>query len=403
MKARRPCHRRIPGSLRNIENEHQSLTEIIIVNTMHERKMGMFERSDAFIVFPGGFGTMDEMFEILTWKQLQLHDKPVVIFNYEHYWDPLIALMKNIIETGFAQARKSATYYHVVDGAGTDFGCAGLFDDWMIAGDDRMRSRLPGSIVQIITIIHHSVTSSLTGRQWVFRDADERQVAACAQKHDLPECWRVYCGARHRAGGGGDIPESQPQIVLARSVASARYGRGGGARGRGDNRRRAHRHFRRLRCRRGDIIGVAGALFPGARRRADHLYSRPHEGRLRPERPGIAGVERAGRNAGDHGRLRHAGLSRWQAAHEAGLDVIVIDHHVGKRASPKAMRVVNPNRLDETSPHRQLAAVGVAFLLIVAVNRKLRCSRCSSRTRVNPISSNGSTSWRWERCATWCR
>jgi uncharacterized protein (TIGR00730 family) len=102
-----------PVSLRNIENEHQSLTEIIIVGTMHERKMCMFERSDAFIVFPGGFGTMDEMFEILTWKILLLHDKPVVIFNYQGYWDPLIALMKNIIEIGFARP-EVATYYHVV-------------------------------------------------------------------------------------------------------------------------------------------------------------------------------------------------------------------------------------------------------------------------------------------------
>lgn len=103
-----------PVSLRNIENEHQSLTEIIIVDTMHERKMGMFERSDAFIVFPGGFGTMDEMFEILTWKQLLLHNKPVIIFNYQHYWDPLIALMKSIIENRFAKT-EVATYYHVVD------------------------------------------------------------------------------------------------------------------------------------------------------------------------------------------------------------------------------------------------------------------------------------------------
>ena len=102
-----------PVSLRNIENEHQSLTEIVIVNTMHERKQNMFERSDAFIVFPGGFGTMDEMFEILTWKQLLLHNKPVVIFNYQGYWDPLIALMKNIIETGFAKP-ETTTYYHVV-------------------------------------------------------------------------------------------------------------------------------------------------------------------------------------------------------------------------------------------------------------------------------------------------
>jgi uncharacterized protein (TIGR00730 family) len=103
-----------PRSLRNIENEHKSLTEITIVDTMHERKQNMFERSDAFIVFPGGFGTMDEMFEIITWKQLMLHNKPIVIFNYQGYWDPLIALMKNIIEYRFAKT-EVATYYHVVD------------------------------------------------------------------------------------------------------------------------------------------------------------------------------------------------------------------------------------------------------------------------------------------------
>lgn len=103
-----------PRSLRNIENEHQSLTEITIVDTMHERKQNMFERSDAFVVFPGGFGTMDEMFEIITWKQLLLHDKPIVIFNYQGYWDSLIELMKNIIENRFAKA-EVVTYYHVVD------------------------------------------------------------------------------------------------------------------------------------------------------------------------------------------------------------------------------------------------------------------------------------------------
>lgn len=102
-----------PISLRNIENEHQSLSEIIIVDTMHERKMKMFERADAFVILPGGFGTMDEMFEILTWRQLALHDKPVIIFNYQGYWDPLIALMKNIIEQGFAKP-VTATFYHVV-------------------------------------------------------------------------------------------------------------------------------------------------------------------------------------------------------------------------------------------------------------------------------------------------
>lgn len=103
-----------PISLRNLENEHQSLTEIIIVGGMHERKQTMFDRSNGFIVLPGGFGTMDEMFEILTWKQMQLHNKPVLIFNYQGYWDPLIRLMENIIEVGFARP-ETATYYKVIN------------------------------------------------------------------------------------------------------------------------------------------------------------------------------------------------------------------------------------------------------------------------------------------------
>jgi len=103
-----------PVSLRNIENEHASLSEIIIVDTMHARKQCMFERSEAFIVFPGGFGTMDEMFEIITWKQLLMHNKPVIIFNYQGYWDPLIALMENIIANGFAK-REVKEFYRVVD------------------------------------------------------------------------------------------------------------------------------------------------------------------------------------------------------------------------------------------------------------------------------------------------
>jgi uncharacterized protein (TIGR00730 family) len=102
-----------PRSLRNVENDPELLTEIVLVDTMHERKQHMFERSDAFVVFPGGLGTLDETFEIITWKQLLLHEKPVIIFNYEGYWDSLIALIKNIIEQKFAKA-EIATYYHVV-------------------------------------------------------------------------------------------------------------------------------------------------------------------------------------------------------------------------------------------------------------------------------------------------
>lgn len=102
-----------PESLRNIENEHQNLSEIVIVDTMHTRKELMYKKSDMFVILPGGFGTMDEMFEILTWKQLLLHDKPIVIFNHEHYWDHLIALMNNIIEKGFAK-RETLGLFDVV-------------------------------------------------------------------------------------------------------------------------------------------------------------------------------------------------------------------------------------------------------------------------------------------------
>jgi uncharacterized protein (TIGR00730 family) len=102
-----------PVNLRNLEVEHTGLTETIIVDSMHERKQMMYERAEAFVVFPGGFGTMDEMFEVITWKQLFIHQKPIVIFNHLGYWDPLVALMDNIISNRFAQ-KEVAGYYKVV-------------------------------------------------------------------------------------------------------------------------------------------------------------------------------------------------------------------------------------------------------------------------------------------------
>jgi len=103
-----------PISLRNIENEHRGLSEIVIVGSMHERKKLMFDLSQAFVVLPGGFGTLDEMFEILTWRQLQLHNKPIIIVNYAGYWTPLIALMDEIIRERFAPL-ETAKFYQVVE------------------------------------------------------------------------------------------------------------------------------------------------------------------------------------------------------------------------------------------------------------------------------------------------
>lgn len=103
-----------PRSLKDIESEHASLSEIIMVESMHERKRIMFERSDAIVVLPGGFGTMDEMFEIITWKQLRFHTKPIVIFNHQGYWNPLVKLMDSIIDSGFAK-EETRSFYNVVD------------------------------------------------------------------------------------------------------------------------------------------------------------------------------------------------------------------------------------------------------------------------------------------------
>lgn len=103
-----------PRSLRDIEKEHQSLTEIHVVDSMHERKHLMYEKSDGFAIFPGGFGTMDEFFEVLTWRQLKLHDKPIIIFNHEGYWDHLVALMERVITTKFAR-EETWRLFEVVD------------------------------------------------------------------------------------------------------------------------------------------------------------------------------------------------------------------------------------------------------------------------------------------------
>ena len=103
-----------PRSLKDLESEHASLSEIIMVESMHERKRIMFERSDAIVVLPGGFGTMDEMFEIITWKQLRFHTKKILILNHEGYWNPLITLMDSIIDNGFAR-EEVRSFYEVLD------------------------------------------------------------------------------------------------------------------------------------------------------------------------------------------------------------------------------------------------------------------------------------------------
>ena len=91
----------IPHFLKTKEIVHDNLTELVITENMHDRKVIMYERSDAFIIIPGGFGTMDEFFEITTWGQLGLHTKPIGILNSNGYYDALIAQCKMMVSKGF--------------------------------------------------------------------------------------------------------------------------------------------------------------------------------------------------------------------------------------------------------------------------------------------------------------
>lgn len=91
----------IPEHLQVREVGHGGIGDLQVVDTMHSRKQRMCEVSDAFCVLPGGLGTLDEMFEIITWKQLGLHDKPVVLVNISGYWDSLLALIQHQAEAGY--------------------------------------------------------------------------------------------------------------------------------------------------------------------------------------------------------------------------------------------------------------------------------------------------------------
>ncbi len=95
----------IPQFLMDKEVGHRHLTRLEITKDMHSRKMRMADLSDAFIAMPGGFGTLDELFEILTWGQLNLHSKPVGIYNINGYFDGILSFLQKAVEDGFLKAR----------------------------------------------------------------------------------------------------------------------------------------------------------------------------------------------------------------------------------------------------------------------------------------------------------
>ncbi|WP_295316262.1 TIGR00730 family Rossman fold protein [Roseobacter sp.] len=105
----------IPQHLLAWEVGKTDLTTYVVTETMHERKKVMFMNCDAVVVLPGGAGSLDELFEVLTWRQLGLHEKPVFLVNTNGYWDPLTALLRHVTDKGFAADSLHGFYQTVKD------------------------------------------------------------------------------------------------------------------------------------------------------------------------------------------------------------------------------------------------------------------------------------------------
>jgi uncharacterized protein (TIGR00730 family) len=100
----------IPRALMDRELGHRGVTRLHVVTSMHARKEKMFDLADGFLALPGGIGTLDETLEMLTWKQLGFHDKPIAFLDLGGYWAPLFALIETVIARGFAPAATAELY-----------------------------------------------------------------------------------------------------------------------------------------------------------------------------------------------------------------------------------------------------------------------------------------------------
>ncbi len=105
----------IPRHLLDREVGKRDLARLVVTETMHERKKVMFMNADAIVVLPGGAGTLDEFFEVLTWRQLGLHAKPILLLDTAGYWAPLAGLVDHVIAEGFADATLAECIARVAD------------------------------------------------------------------------------------------------------------------------------------------------------------------------------------------------------------------------------------------------------------------------------------------------
>ena len=102
----------IPEQLVNWEVAHRGVSRLEVVGSMHERKMRMFDLADGFVALPGGFGTLDEMFEMLTWRQLGIGDKPCAFLDVDGFFEPLIAMIDRMVDQRFLHPAQRADLWH---------------------------------------------------------------------------------------------------------------------------------------------------------------------------------------------------------------------------------------------------------------------------------------------------
>ena len=106
----------IPSFMAERELAHPQATELVVVDSMHTRKAAMADRADAFVALPGGFGTLDELFEILTWAQLHIHHKPIGLLNVKGFFEPLVSMVRHVSEAGFIRPQHLALLHSADDG-----------------------------------------------------------------------------------------------------------------------------------------------------------------------------------------------------------------------------------------------------------------------------------------------
>lgn len=113
-------HGVIPSSMQVRELAHRGLTELYVVPSMHARKAKMAELSSAFVALPGGFGTLEELFEVMTWAQLGIHQNPIALYDVDDYWAPLLEFIGQAIERGFVRPEYRRLFIHATHAKGPE-------------------------------------------------------------------------------------------------------------------------------------------------------------------------------------------------------------------------------------------------------------------------------------------